>query len=128
MGVKMFFWLFVDMEGDEINLIVRFPSSSIQNRINKFFGLPKSIHGEYVDREQYTWRMFNSSFPRIYCFSLLASSTLLCATVFLEDAVNYQSIVHKVTRRYLGIYRWFSSSLIKKYLGEEMNENLFYFR
>ena len=46
--------------------------------------------------------------------SFLASSTLLCATVFLEDAVNYQSIIHKVTRVYLSIHRWFSCSLIRK--------------
>ncbi len=47
-------------------------------------------------------------------FYIIASNILLCAIVFLEDAVNYQSIGHKVTRRYVIIYRWFSSPMIRK--------------
>jgi hypothetical protein len=43
----------------EQNLIRRFPSTTIRNRIRKFFGLPKSIHGEYIDNERCSWRMFN---------------------------------------------------------------------
>jgi hypothetical protein len=55
--------LFVDMENDEpINslqedLLFRLPSLTIKDRIKNFLGLPKSIHGEYVDNEQYSWRM-----------------------------------------------------------------------
>lgn len=114
------------MERDEIinsletNLISQFTSVTIKDRLKNFFGLPKSIQKEYInDHEQSSWRMLryrmknfqkqkhNSSF-------LVAPSTLLCATVFLEDAVNYQSIVHKITGKDLLIYRWFSSSIIKK--------------
>lgn len=47
-------------------------------------------------------------------FSLSAANILLCATVFLEDAVHYRSIAHKVTRQYLSVYRWFQSPLIQK--------------
>jgi hypothetical protein len=97
------------------DLITHFSSSTIRNRIRKFFGLPKSIHGEYIDNERCSWRMFSDrKTSQQNSFFLLASITLLCATVFLEDAINYQSIVHKVTRKYLLIYRWFSSPLIKK--------------
>lgn len=101
----------------ETNLIYRFPTEGIKNRINKFLGLPKSIHGNFVDNEESLWCMFSikkTSLKRIIVYYLIASNTLLCATVFLEDAVNYQSIVHKVTPKYLSIYRWFTSPLIKK--------------
>ena len=43
----------------EENLIARFPSTTIRNRIKRFFGLPISIQGEYVDSERCSWRMFN---------------------------------------------------------------------
>ncbi|CAF0795036.1 unnamed protein product [Rotaria sordida] len=83
----------------ETNLISNFQSITIKNRLKKFFGLPTSIHSEYIDdNEQCSW----------------SSNTLLCATTFLEDAVNYQSIRHKITRKYLLIYRWFSCPMIKK--------------
>src|SRR4051812_16971679 len=109
------------MEGETIvnsmerNLIIRFPSITIKDRLKKFFGLPKSIHGEYIDHEQCSWRMLSIGKTQLsFFFIILASNTLLCATVFLEDAVNYQSIAHKVTKKYLLIYRWFSSPMIKK--------------
>jgi len=49
---------FVDMERERtINLINNhFPSVTIKDRVKKFVGLPKSIHGEYVDNEQCAWR------------------------------------------------------------------------
>ncbi|CAF1476583.1 unnamed protein product [Rotaria sp. Silwood1] len=93
------------MEREEIinsintNLISDFQSITIKDRLKKFFGLPQSINNDYIDdNEQCSW----------------PSNTLLCATVFLENAVNYQSIAHKVTRKYLLIYRWFSCPMIKK--------------
>jgi hypothetical protein len=55
--------LFLDMEieqpfnSPEENLLYRFPSLTIKDRIKSFLGLPKSIHGEYVDNEQCSWRM-----------------------------------------------------------------------
>ncbi|CAF4114160.1 unnamed protein product [Rotaria sp. Silwood2] len=83
----------------ETNLINDSQPLTIKDRLKKFFGLPQSINREYIDdNEQCSW----------------SSNTLLCAIVFLEDAVNYQYIGHKVTRKYLLIYRWFSCPLIKK--------------
>ncbi len=55
--------LFIDMENEvpisslETNLLYRFPSETIKDRIKKFFGLPKSIHEGCVDNEQCSWRM-----------------------------------------------------------------------
>ncbi len=43
----------------ETNLITHLPSSTVKNRIKKFFGLPKSIHGAYTDHERCSWRMLN---------------------------------------------------------------------
>lgn len=45
------------INSEQTNLIYRFPSQRIQNRIKTFFGLPKSLHGNYVDNEQCSWRM-----------------------------------------------------------------------
>ncbi|CAF1583402.1 unnamed protein product [Rotaria magnacalcarata] len=93
------------MEREEIinsidtHLINAPPSRTIKNRLKNFLGFPKSINSEYIiDDEQCSW----------------SSNTLLCATVFLEDAVNYQCITHKITEKYLLIHRWFSSPMIKK--------------
>ncbi|CAF3927234.1 unnamed protein product [Rotaria sordida] len=78
---------------DESDPIMLSPPISMKNRLRNFFGIPKPI-----ENDDCSW----------------SANTLLCATVFLEDAVNYRSIVHKVTKNYLFIYRWFSSSLIQK--------------
>ncbi|UJR31120.1 hypothetical protein I4U23_018628 [Adineta vaga] len=86
------------IESSQADLIIRVPSETIKDRLKKFLGLPKSLHGDYLDNEQCIW----------------PSNILLCATVFLEDAINYQSITHKITRKYLLIYRWFSSPFIRK--------------
>ncbi|CAF1535640.1 unnamed protein product [Adineta ricciae] len=86
------------MNSSQTNLMIRVPSQTFKDRLKKCLGLPKTIHGDYTDNEQCVW----------------PSNILLCATVFLEDAINYQSISHKVTRNYLSIYRWFASPLIKK--------------
>ncbi len=51
------------MERDEpintvqTNVITDFPSVTIKDRLKKFFGLPTSIPGEYIDNERCTWRM-----------------------------------------------------------------------
>ncbi|CAF2912774.1 unnamed protein product [Rotaria sp. Silwood2] len=78
---------------DENDPIILKSPVSIKNRLRNFFGIPKPI-----DNEDCSW----------------PTNTLLCAIVFLEDAVNYRSIVHKVTKNYLLVYRWFSSSIIQK--------------
>ncbi|CAF3460931.1 unnamed protein product [Rotaria socialis] len=77
---------------DGLDHIIVSPPVSIKNRLRNFVGLPKPI-----DDDDCSW----------------STHTLLCATVFLEDAVNYQSIVHKVSNLYLLVYRWFSCSLIQ---------------
>ncbi|CAF0799248.1 unnamed protein product [Rotaria sp. Silwood1] len=78
---------------DENDPMILSPPISMKNRLRNFFGIPKPI-----DNDDCLW----------------SANTLLCAIVFLEDAINYQSIVHKVTKNYLLVYRWFSSSLVKK--------------
>ncbi|CAF1473352.1 unnamed protein product [Adineta steineri] len=64
--------------------IVYSTSLPIKDRLRNYIGIPKPIERENTDNEQYSWY-----------------------------AVNYQSIVHKVTKFYLLVYRWFSSSLIR---------------
>ena len=104
------------MNSSQMNLMIHVPSQTFKDRLKKYLGLPKTIHGDYTDNEQCVWRTSSTleSRKRSHVICLLASNILLCATVFLEDAVNYQSISHKVTRNYLSIYRWFASPLIKK--------------
>lgn len=113
------------MEVDQTNLslnrdtelIIPNPRILINNRYRQLLGLPKRIDGEHVDNEQYSWcRLIIPSPSSTFCVCL-ASNTLLCACIFLEDAVNYRSIVHKVTRFSMYIYRWFSCPLIRKYRG-----------
>ena len=41
----------------QTNFIINFPSVTIKDRLKKFLGLPKSIHGEYIDDDQCSWRM-----------------------------------------------------------------------
>ena len=42
----------------ETNLIIQSSSVTFKDRLQKFFGLPKSVDGEYIDDiEQCTWRM-----------------------------------------------------------------------
>ncbi|CAF2053976.1 unnamed protein product [Rotaria magnacalcarata] len=77
---------------DGLDHIIVSPPVTLKNRLRNFVGLPKPI-----DDDDCSW----------------STHTLLCATVFLEDAVNYQSIVHKVSNHYLLVYRWFSCSLIQ---------------
>lgn len=46
------------MDTSQTNLIVRSPSeTTILNRMKKFFGLPKSIQGDFIDQEQNSWCM-----------------------------------------------------------------------
>ncbi|CAF1145998.1 unnamed protein product, partial [Didymodactylos carnosus] len=72
------------------------PSLSVKNRIQNYLGFPKSVQGEQYDNEHY-WHV----------------NHLLAAVVFIEDAINYRTINHKVTRKYLLVYRWFSSKPIR---------------
>ncbi|CAF0807179.1 unnamed protein product [Adineta ricciae] len=79
------------------DFIIHTSSLTWKNRLQNFFGIPKPIDGENTDSERCSW----------------SADTLLCATIFLEDAVNYQSIAHKVTKFYLLVHRWSSSPLIR---------------
>lgn len=113
------------MEVDQTNLslnrdtelIIPNPRILINNRYRQLLGLPKRIDGEHVDNEQYSWCRLIIPSPSSTFYVCLASNTLLCACIFLEDAINYRSIVHKVTRFSMYIYRWFSCPLIRKYRG-----------
>jgi len=99
----------------ETNSIIPNSSVVIKNRFRSFFGLPKLIGGEQVDHENCSWCMlFCHIKSNIFLKIILALNTFLCASIFLEDAVNYRSIVHKVTKYYLFIYRWSSCPLIRK--------------
>ena len=82
-------------------------------RLRNFFGIPKPIEND--DESWCEWRSFLRSIDVAFLsFNLLAPLTLLCATSFIEDAVFYKSTVHKVSKAYLYVYRWYSSPFIQR--------------
>jgi len=78
---------------DGHNYIIHKTPIDCKTRLRNFFGLPKPI-----ENDDESWSFL----------------TLLCATSFIEDAIFYKSIVHKVSKTYLYVYRWYSSPLVQK--------------
>ena len=84
-----------------------------RTRLRNFFGLPKPIeHDDDASCKSYRFLTVSSSLE----IFRLAFLTLLCATSFIEDAVFYKSIVHRVSKTYLYIYRWYSSPLVQRFV------------
>lgn len=101
---------------DGADCIISSPPVPMKDRLRRFFGLPKPMSTKNTTCENLSWgRLLIVGVERenMSCISV-AATTLLCATIFLEDAVQYQSIAHKVTKFYLLIYRWFSSPLVRR--------------
>ena len=106
---------FSSVTTDGTDYVIHTPVITMKNRLRNFFGLPKPINDEHIDHEQSM--VYVKYIKQVFFFIILiilANKTILSATIFLEDAVNYRSIVHKVTKFYLLIYRWFTSPLIQK--------------
>ena len=124
---------FVDMErerllnleqrtNDETQPLLRRQSTNVRDYLWKCLGLPSSVDGEYIDSDGNSWRRFFiftwNSINVMWSMNLnlfLASSRLLCAIVFVEDAVRYQSINHRLWGKIVKFYRFFSSSIVQKW-------------
>lgn len=74
------------METSHTNLVIRYPSQPIGNRLKDFFGLPKSIAGEFIDHEQDSWCMSD----HYRCILWM---------IFVPSSFRYTAMCHCLSRR-----------------------------